>query len=121
MTTADPGKVVVFNHIPKSAGTSVRNCLQAGLAPESSIYFLDRSLLGGYDGADGVDQKVLAQFVSAPEELPDAQFVTGHISPGTTQVRYPDARHVTVLRNPSTRLISQWIHGRSVTDLSLGG
>lgn len=119
MPAPDPSNVVVFNHIPKSAGTSVRECLRAGLRPASSIYYLDRALLGGYDDFDSIDEKARSKFVFEPSELPDAEFVSGHISPGTTQVRYPDARHVTILRNPAARVISQWVHGRSMTELDM--
>lgn len=119
MNAPDPSRVVVFNHIPKSAGTSVRECLRAGLQPESSIYYLDQSLVGGYDNFDEIDPQARARFVFDPSELPDAEFVSGHISPYTTMQRYPGARHVSVLRNPACRVISQWVHGRSLTDLDL--
>lgn len=111
--------LVVFSHIPKCAGTSITQALQAALAPTKPIYYLDRALVGGYDDFAQLDEAALSKFVFSPEELPDADYVSGHITPGTTMVRYPDAPHVTILRNPQSRLISQWVHGRSLTDLNL--
>lgn len=112
-------KTVVFSHIPKSAGTSVTGALQRALQPERAVYYLDFSLVGGYDDTTQVNEKALSRFVFSPEELPDADYVSGHISPGTTMTRYPDAPHVVVLRNPMTRTISQWVHGRSLTETQL--
>lgn len=112
-------KTVVFSHIPKSAGTSVTGALQRALQPERAVYYLDFSLVGGYDDTSQVNEKALSRFVFSPEELPDADYVSGHISPGTTMVRYPDAPHVVILRNPETRMISQWVHGRSLTETQM--
>lgn len=112
-------KTVVFSHIPKSAGTSVTGALQRALQPERAVYYLDRSLVGGYDDYSQINAKALSRFVFSPEDLPDADYVSGHISPGTTMPRYPDAPHVVILRNPQTRMISQWVHGRSLTEIQL--
>lgn len=119
MTTLDPGRVVVFNHIPKTAGSSVRDVVRSAMGAERAVYCIDQSLVGGYVDFSALATSVRPQFVFSPDEMPDADFVSGHISPGTTKVRYPHARHITILRNPQTRVISQWVHGRSLTDLEL--
>ncbi|MDT0202571.1 hypothetical protein [Nocardioides sp. AE5] len=110
---------LVFNHIPKCAGTSVRTALLEALQPASDVYFLDFSLVGGYDKLEDAAPALQAKFVRRPADLPDAELVTGHISPGTTQVRYPGVAHVTILRNPACRVISQWVHSRSMTEIDL--
>jgi len=111
--------VVVFNHLPKAAGTSVRDSLVSALKPARSVAYLDLAMVAGGADFETLDPRAREQFVFDPQELPDADFVTGHISPGTTMARYPHGRHVTVLRNPQTRVISQWVHSRSLTDLDL--
>ncbi|MBO9521841.1 MAG: hypothetical protein J7518_09910 [Nocardioidaceae bacterium] len=111
--------LLVFNHIPKCAGTAITGALQAALSPVRPVYYLDRALVGGYDDFSQLDPVARSRFVFSPEELPDADYVHGHITPGTTMARYPDAPHVTILRNPHSRVISQWVHGRSLTDLDL--
>jgi hypothetical protein len=117
--SADGTRTVVFSHVPKCAGTSVSHALQRALAPTHPIYYLDQALAGGYVDFSRLGSRVRSQFVFSPDELPDADYVAGHLTPGTTRVRYPDARHVTILRNPVSRSISQWVHGRSLTNTDL--
>jgi hypothetical protein len=115
-----PGRPLVFSHIPKTAGTSLSMALQQSLQPSVYVFGLDTSLFGGYDDIDAVRPAMRALIFRDPGELPaDATLVVGHISPATTSARYPDADHVTVLRVPQLRHISQWLHGRSVSELSL--
>jgi hypothetical protein len=90
------------------------------LKPDIYVRGLDRALVGGYDDLDSVKDSARTPFFFAPEDLDaDATLVAGHIAPGTTMPRYPDGDHITLLRAPHTRLISQWLHGRSVSEFSL--
>lgn len=115
-----PGHPLVFNHIPKTAGTSLGAALQAVLQPDVAVQGIDVSLFGGYDDVDSIRPTMRPYVFLSPEELPaDASLVAGHIAPGTTSVRYPGADHITVLRAPQVRLLSQWLHSRGVTELSL--
>lgn len=115
-----PGRPLVFNHIPKSAGNSLRVALVDALQPQRMVRTVDLSLLGGYTDFDALRDDVRAGFIFDPAELDgEADFVTGHISPGTTMQRFPDADHLTMLRNPRLRIVSQWMHGRALTDFDL--
>ena len=115
-----PGNPLVFSHIPKSAGTSLRAALAEALQSGRVVYGVDRSLVAGYDNIDGLRGPARDNFIMSPDELPlDATLVTGHISPGTTRARFPDADHVTTLRHPQLRVISQWTHGRALSDFDL--
>jgi hypothetical protein len=115
-----PGRPLVFNHIPKTAGTSLGAALQQVLQPAVSVQGIDVSLFGGYDDVESIRPTMRPYVFLTPEELPaDATLVAGHIAPGTTSVRYPGADHITVLRAPQVRLLSQWLHSRGVTELSL--
>jgi len=114
------GQPLVFSHIPKTAGTSLRAALTEALRPQHVVDALDLSLVGGYDNVDGVDQSVQDMFHFTPDTLPaDAELVHGHLAPGTTMARYPDGHFLTVLRDPRLRLLSQWIHSRSLSDFDL--
>jgi hypothetical protein len=114
-----PGRPLVFCHIPKSAGTSLTAALVEVLQPERLVVGVDLTLLGGYE-LDGLGAIVRAGIIASPDDLPaDATLVAGHISPGTTMTRFPDADHVTTLRNPRNRVASQWIHSRAMTEWDL--
>lgn len=115
-----PGRPLVFNHIPKTAGSTITAALEQILKPAVFVRGLDRALVGGYDDLDAVKPSARTPFFMSPEDLPaDATMVAGHIAPGTTMPRYPHGDHITLLRAPHTRLISQWLHGRSVSEFSL--
>jgi hypothetical protein len=115
-----PGKPLVFSHIPKCAGTSLGTALAQALQPERQVYAVDLSLIGGYTDFDDLRGAARESFIFSPEELPaEADFVSGHIAPATTRARYPGADHITTLRHPSLRVISQWAHSRSLSDFDL--
>ena len=115
-----PGRPLVFNHIPKTAGSSLRTALEVALRPEAVVRGWDLSLFGGYDDLDQLSPAVRGAVYERPEDLPaEATLVAGHIGPGTTMARYPDADHMTFLRAPQVRLLSQWLHSRGLAELDL--
>lgn len=120
MRVYGPGSPLVFSHIPKTAGTALRAALRAALQPEVYVTGLDMSLFGGYDDLDSLHAAARARVFAVPEDLPlNASFVAGHIAPATTMARYPGADHITVLRAPHVRVLSQWMHSRSVSDFDI--
>src|SRR5689334_8175479 len=115
MRSYAPGRPLVFSHIPKTAGTSLTAALYAALKPEVFVHGMDTSLSGGFEEFDELHQAARELMYLSPEELPaDASLVAGHIGPHTTMSRYPGADHITFLRNPSSRLLSQWMHLRAL-------
>lgn len=120
MRAYGPGNPLVFSHIPKTAGTSLTAALHDALAPKIFVQGMDRSLAGGFDDFDDFTQIARDMMYLSPEELPaDATLVAGHIGPHTTMTRYPGADHITFLRNPRSRIISQWMHSRSLTEFDI--
>lgn len=115
-----PGNPLVFSHIPKTAGTSLRVALEEALKPAVFVQGVDTSLLAGYDDLDAISPVERASLFLSPDELAaDATLVAGHIGPATTMARYPGADHITVLRAPQVRILSQWLHGRALTEFNL--
>ncbi|MCW2786707.1 MAG: hypothetical protein JWP74_3224 [Marmoricola sp.] len=115
-----PGNPLVFSHIPKTAGTSLIAALKEALQPAVFVQGMDQSLAGGYDDFDAFDATARDMMYLSPTEIPaDATLVAGHIGPATTLGRFPDADHITVLRNPEVRVISQWMHGRALTEFDI--
>lgn len=120
MRTYGPGHPLVFSHIPKTAGTSLTAALFDALKPEIFVQGMDTSLAGGFDDFEGFSPVAREMMFLTPEELPaDATLVAGHIGPHTTMTRYPGADHITFLRNPRSRILSQWMHGRALTEFDL--
>jgi hypothetical protein len=115
-----PGNPLVFSHIPKTAGTSLRVALAQALRPAVFVQGVDTSLLAGYDDLAAISPAERAALFLSPAELAaDATLVAGHIGPATTMARYPGADHITVLRAPHVRILSQWLHGRALTEFNL--
>ncbi len=117
-----PGNPLVFSHVPKTAGTSVRTSLEQALAPKKVVRGVDLSLVSHYDDVDALESARRSDVYRTPEDLPaDADLVAGHIAPATTEARYPGADHITILRDPRLRIISQWLHSRALSDFDLRG
>ncbi len=120
MRNYGPGSPLVFSHIPKTAGTSLGAALEQVLQPGVVVRGIDSALFGGYDDINAVAPVLRPGIYLSPQELPaDAGLVAGHVAPATTQERYPGADHITVLRSPQVRLLSQWLHSRSLSEFSL--
>jgi hypothetical protein len=115
-----PASPLVFSHIPKTAGTSLTAALREAMSPQRFVFGIDMSLSAGYNDVRVVRPSMRSMIFLDPSELPaDADLVAGHIAPSTTMTRYPGADHITVLRVPQNRQISQWLHCRSLSELSL--
>lgn len=115
-----PGNPLVFSHIPKTAGTSLGMALERVLQPGVVVRGIDTALFGGYDDIDGISPTFRSGIYFSPDELPDnAGLVTAHVAPATTAAKYPGADHITVLRTPQVRLLSQWLHSRSLSEFTL--
>ncbi|MFL6171352.1 MAG: sulfotransferase family 2 domain-containing protein [Marmoricola sp.] len=120
MRTYGPGNPLVFSHIPKTAGTSLTAALVDALKPQVFVQGMDTSLAGGFDDFEDFSQVARDMMYLTPDELPaDATLVAGHIGPYTTMTRYPGADHITFLRNPRSRILSQWMHSRAVTEFDI--
>jgi hypothetical protein len=109
-----PGRPLVFNHVPKAAGTALREALVDAIAPESIALGFDGSVFGSFTDMGKVSRRLRRLVYADPTDIPlDAQFVSGHVSPSTTMARFPDAPHLTVLREPRARVVSFWLYTRS--------
>lgn len=110
-------KTLVFTHIPKTAGTSLRQALMSALETEA-VQGFDRAMFGGFSSWESLDPGVLATIDVAGDGrifVDRPRLVCGHFSAATTLSRYPDAHHMTVLREGRSRLLSLWMFWRART------
>lgn len=111
---------VVFNHIPKTAGTSLTNALMDALGTKRVRIAVDSFSLGSSDALASLDRSARRLIITRPDQLPDdVDLVAGHLTPSTTRERYPGARDLTVLREARCRLLSSWLFSRAHTDHEL--
>lgn len=92
---------VLFMHIPKTAGTSVRFAIESVIPPAERIYLYEPSHM---PIALTVDQ--LAAL--SDERKRGIRLVMGHFQYGVHRVLPQETRYVTVLREPVDRLVSMY-------------
>ncbi|MBS9478131.1 sulfotransferase family 2 domain-containing protein [Ancylobacter radicis] len=119
---------LVFNHIPKSAGTSLADALRVALAEQgdlgegSDLCWYDRWCFGSFRDFESFSPAARAQSIDTPDELPAGlRFVAGHMAVSTTRLRYPLGQNITFFREPKARLMSHWLFWRAYEDADVAG
>ena len=99
-----------FVHVPKSAGSSVKNAVAQRCGPASvSPKELDRVLFGGFDRFDELPTRTRATIaVDGPAALTDFDVVMGHFAVSSLAPHFAAHEMMTVLREPRTRLLSHY-------------
>jgi hypothetical protein len=112
---------IAFMHIPKTSGTALVHGLAQALSPCNPLMWAyDRVLFGTFDAFETLDQSLRALVHTDTTELPtDVDFVAGHVACSTLRRNYAGFRHLTVLREPRSRLLSHWLYFRSAPAASL--
>ncbi len=112
----DPVRPVAFLHIPKSAGTALTSALIAALAPQNFFLAIDRCMFGDFAGFERLTEAARATVIFDAEVIPrNADLLVGHLSLSVLSHASPRAQFVTVLREPTTRLISLWMFWRGLS------
>jgi len=112
----DPSRPLVFMHIPKTSGTSLSSALVDLFNPPRIVIGLDRVLFGNYDDFSAIDESVRQQIYLSPGDLPDAEFVAGHMAYLTLKQRFAEAQFMTILREPCSRILSNWLYWRGQSE-----
>ena len=116
----DPGRPLVFVHIPKTSGTTLNDALFAACASGRTMMAWDLCIFGDFTDFDSMDPGIPAYTYRSPADLPDGiEVFTGHIAYSSYQEKYGHAQFITVLREPICRLLSLWLFWRSRPDDAL--
>ena len=95
-------EALIYIHIPKTAGTSVRELLESITKPNERIYI--------YRDSPGMP---IEAFQLLPERVrASARLIMGHMPFGIHEYLPQPARYVTMLRDPVARVISLYHHHR---------
>ncbi len=113
-------RVIGFMHVPKTAGTAVATSLRRALRPKQEVFGWDRSSFGAFRDFATLEAGLRAKVFLSPEDLPAAaDLVRGHIALSTIRARYEAVECMTILREPMSRTLSQWLFMRSHEDHGL--
>jgi hypothetical protein len=96
-----------FMHVPKTAGTSMRDLLRKAIQPKAETNAHDRSLYTG-----------IPDF-GAPL-LPHSDCYLGHLALSTLLVDCAEGQYLTVFREASCRILSHWLYWASLPDEKIG-
>jgi hypothetical protein len=120
MQSFDTSKPLTFMHIPKTSGVALMLALEGALSPGAGIRGFDLCLFGSFRNFETMDLAEQQRIHATPASLvPDCMFVGGHFSFSTLRQAYPLAQMTTILREPSSRLLSHWLYWRQSSDAAL--
>jgi hypothetical protein len=111
---------LAFMHIPKTSGTALTVSLCDVLPSTAYIAGIDLSMFGSFRSFETVAPELQRKiYTGALPPSNGADFVAGHFAYSTLAKYRPNARFMTVLREPRSRVLSQWMYWRSHTDEAL--
>ena len=108
---------LVFLHIPKTAGIAISYTLMVAENPPRVFFGFDRAFFGPFHDFESVPPENRALIHLSPETIPrDEKLVRAHMALSTLRAAYPNARFMTVLREPICRLLSHYVFWRGFTE-----
>jgi hypothetical protein len=93
--------------------------LREVLPSTACIAGFDRWAFGAFRSFETISPEARLTIYEALPPANGIDFVTGHMAYSTLIQGRPAARFMTVLREPRSRILSQWMFGRSISDETL--
>jgi hypothetical protein len=116
----DQTRPIVFTHMPKTSGTAIVHGLLGALDPSRPIGGFDMSQFSKESNFVGIKAELQSSIYHDTADIPrDADFVFGHLAASTTFSIYPQAQHITFLREPLSRVLSHYLYWRSLDETAL--
>lgn len=117
LTQSETKSPVVFLHIPKTAGSSIRHAVQAATGAATAVEGFDLSGFGDAFAGHVGEMPYRSSFYLSPDEFPQhLPFFSGHVALSSLTAAYPHAKLFTVLREPRARILSTWLFWRGFAD-----
>mgnify|MGYP003573496753 FL=1 len=101
-------EIIIFLHIPKTAGTSLRRIVEQQVPADRLL-----SLYPPFAPSDG--ERVRERLMSG------TRYLFGHLNYGVHKIVAVDARYITLLREPVSRVVSYYRHQRTQPDAQYYG
>ncbi len=116
----DASRPLAFIHIPKTSGVALSAGLTKALSCSSLVGKFDTAVFGDFNSFENLDPRLSAHLCKSWTEIPkDAGFIAGHFYASSLFKAYPEGQHITFLREARSRLLSQWLYWRQMTDFDL--
>jgi hypothetical protein len=109
----NPAAPIVFMHVPKTSGVAFTTGLRAAIQPNRPIDGLDAGLFGRFNEFEALSEDVRQKIYLNHSDLPESDFVSGHFAFSTLVQRYKTANFLTILREPTSRILSHWLYWRA--------
>lgn len=113
--TPPRSRTIAIMHIPKTAGTALKETVRRAVHPRRIVTGFDRSMFGDFT-AFSTFAPALRGVVLEPATMAPAELVAGHLALSTLRTAEGAAETATTLREPRSRLLSHWLFWRGQTD-----
>jgi hypothetical protein len=120
MPPYDAARPLIFMHIPKTAGIAVCDALVQAVRPPRVFFGFDQAFFGGFTDFETIAPATRAFIHSTPHSLPSNEpLVRAHMSLSTLRAAYPTGQFMTVLRDPTARILSHFLFWRGFAEADM--
>jgi hypothetical protein len=110
---------LAFMHVPKTSGNAVAAGLREVLPSTAWIAGFDLWAFGAFRSFETISPEARQMIYEALPAANGVDLLTGHMAYSTLIQGRPAARFMTVLREPRSRILSQWMFTLSISDEAL--